>query len=144
MPGTYYFVIVGTKDNPIYEAEFTPQVNELNDGSPMKEDQKHLSQFIIHTALDIVDELMWCYKESYLKVVDKFNKWYISAYVTSNGMRLMLLHDVTNPEGIKNFFTDVHELYIKVLMNPFYEINSPITSKAFDAKVQLLKKKYLL
>ncbi|KAL6608467.1 putative mbp-1 interacting protein-2A [Neocallimastix californiae] len=144
MPGTFYFVIVGTKDNPIYEAEFTPQINELNEGSPMKEDQKHLSQFIIHTALDVVDELMWCYKESYLKVVDKFNEWYISAYVTANGMRFMLLHDTTNPEGIKNFFSEVHELYIKVLLNPFYEINSPITSKAFDNKVQQLRRKYLI
>jgi len=35
----------------------------------------------------------------------------------------MLLHDnaITNNEGgIKNFFGEIHELYVKSLLNPFY------------------------
>ena len=70
-------------------------------------------------------------------------------------MRFILLHDIRNDEAIKTFFTDLHELYIKVslvpfsgvrrltttqqwqiLLNPFYKPGTPITSKDFMAKVK--------
>ena len=85
---------------------------------------------------------MWSTQGMFFKNVDKFNDFIISAFVTAGHIKLMLLHDVRNEDGIRNFFHDVHELYIKVLMNPFYEPNTPITSTLFDSRVKLLGRRY--
>ena len=80
---------------------------------------------------------------SYLKTVDKFNEQLISAYVTPGRARFMLLHEARNEDGIKNFFHDVHELYVKVILNPFHSPRMPIKSETFDARVRAVGKKYL-
>ncbi|KAL1919930.1 uncharacterized protein VTP21DRAFT_1862 [Calcarisporiella thermophila] len=140
---SYYFAIVGTSDNPLYETEFGTSIKSAKDGATKKDESRHLNQFIVHSSLDIVEELQWNLNTTHLKTVDKFNDYLISAFITPGGIKFVLLHDSKSDDGIRSFFNDCFELYIKTLMNPFYEVNSPITSPIFDSKVRQLAKRYL-
>lgn len=88
-------------------------------------------------------------------------------------IKMVLLHEHKLEEGIKSFFLDVWESYLKVsrprppstpwccfkklsltllptsnrveqvMMNPFQDANSPIENASFDAKVRAAAKKFL-
>lgn len=155
---TYYFVIVGQNDNPIYEKEFSTLNKELRVCRPgqrlielckyilllQKEDHRHLTQFIAHAALDLVDEHKWKTANMQLKSIDRFNQWFVSAFITASQIRFIIVHDNKNDEGIKNFFNEMYDTYIKNSMNAFYRINTPIKSPMFEKKSEIFGRKYLL
>ena len=147
MSGTYYFAIVSPNDTPTFEIEFSKDQGKAGgDKSDAKKDEySHLHQFIAHAALDMLDDVMWNTPNMYLKSIDKFNEWSVSAFVTASGMRFVMLHDLkSNEEGIRNFFQEVHELYIKASMNTFFDRMEQIKMPQFLRKVQYLGKKHLV
>ncbi|KAF9607175.1 hypothetical protein IFM89_032397 [Coptis chinensis] len=135
MASTACFIIVSRNDIPIYEAELG--------SAPKKEETAHQHQFILHAALDIVQDLAWTTSAMFLKAVDRFNDLVVSVYVTAAHILPIFKVVYFLLDGIKSFFQEVHELYIKILLNPLYLPGSRIPSSHFDTKVRALARKYL-
>ena len=74
---------------------------------------------------------------------EQVNHQQVSTFLTAGNVKFMLLHGGKSEDSIKNFFNDVYELYVKLLMNPFYAYDTPITSKAFDTRVRAIARRYL-
>ncbi|KAM0791486.1 hypothetical protein ACM66B_005939 [Microbotryomycetes sp. NB124-2] len=184
---SYYLVLVGTLDNPLYEAHLTstrsapstimsvPPIqgnqptsfsifgalqggtsanNTPNVGGPVPASTvgygskngvmgRHVMQLVAHASLDVVEDVQWTNGAMYLKSIDKFHEWTVSVWLTPGGVKLILLHEVKNDEGIRMFLQEVWELYVKTLLNPFHELNTPLKSPAFDTRVRASAKKHL-
>ena len=48
----------------------------------------------------------------------------------------MLLHDARNEENVRSFFDEVHQLYLRVALNPFHTPRTPIENEVFDRRVR--------
>lgn len=171
---SFYFVIIGTKDNPLFECEFGTSKGTSGDGiSRFHDSQRHKNQFIVHSALDIVEEVQWGTGSMYLKHVDRHQSSYISAFITGSNTKFMLLcnpethatsrsslsssaaarasgapsgYNPTAPaveESAKNFFLEVYDAWVKTIMSPFYSLNAPVRSPVFRARVLGAARKYL-
>lgn len=162
---SYYFAIIGTQDNCIFEYEFGTAKQGGDGIARFAEQARHMNQFIIHSSLDIVEEVQWGTGQMYLKVIDKFYNNYISCFITGGNVKFLLLHAPSQPaashtsrnntsiaanpnspqteEAIKQFFIEVYENWVKVIMNPFYHVNMEVKSPTFRARVAAAGKKYL-
>lgn len=157
---TYYFTIIGTKDNPIYELEFssfkTP--SSAPGTSKFPNNIKEILPFISHSSLDIIEDNQWSNNQFHLGKVDSFYGLQVNAFITQGSIKFVLCFDnngsgnlLSNSSGInkyddnsiRQFFVEANDLYVKCLMNPFYSVNDAITSPDFDLKVKMLARKYL-
>ncbi len=101
--------------------------------------------FLLFASLDLVDALSHDTTSLFLKVIERLRDVSISVYVTPSGLRFLLLHPAQglHDETIKAFLSGVHESYIKVLLDPFYDQTKPLVSTQFHQRVAQLVQKYL-
>ncbi|POW18794.1 hypothetical protein PSHT_05412 [Puccinia striiformis] len=105
---------------------------------------RHVVQLVSHAALDTIDALIWSDKSMYLKQIDRFHEWTVSAWIPPGGMRFVLLHEIkNNDDGIKMFFLEAWESFVRHQLSPFYEINSRITSPQLDLRIKTSARKFL-
>lgn len=113
----------------------------------------HLKQFVIHSALDMVEDKVKEEDSYFLRCVDDFNNYKIFGWLMGCGTKFLLLYEM--PNGITKgklsrledccrvFFTHLNALYLKLIQNPFYSQDDVVTSLEFDNKVEGLAQKYL-
>ena len=75
-------------------------------------------------------------------LVERFNDLYTYAWVTAGGCRFLLLHDARNEENVRSFFDEVHQLYLRVALNPFHTPRTPIENEVFDRRVRQAARRY--
>ena len=95
---SYYFAIIGTKDNPLFEHEFGTSKQGGDGIARFHTESRHLNQFIVHSSLDIVEEIQWSSTTPtsggapmYLKHIDRFQGSYISCFLTAGNVKFLLL-----------------------------------------------------
>lgn len=79
-----------------------------------------------------------------MRTIYKLGDTQISAFVTPGHAKFLLLHHGRSSENIRQFFNEVRDLYVKVLMNPFQEANQPILTPSFDVRVRQAARRLLL
>jgi hypothetical protein len=79
---SFYFVIVGTQDNPLFELEFGSSKASGDGIARFAEQARHMNQFIVHSSLDIVEEVQWASGSMYLKCIDRFYNNFVSCFLT--------------------------------------------------------------
>ena len=119
------FAVVG--DNNLL---FSTEITQLVDNAAEK---SYLFQFILYASLDSLDLND---QSAYRDCIDSYENYQISAYVTPGQTAFLLLHPKKKSETIRKFFQQVHSFYAQLLMNPFYDVRTPIEDETFKKNVQ--------
>ncbi|OII75255.1 uncharacterized protein cubi_03734 [Cryptosporidium ubiquitum] len=131
------FTIVGRNDSPLYEVDLSNNTGKIGSNGCADE-------LLLHASLDALDENTWRNSALYMRTIYKLGDTQISAFVTPGHAKFLLLHHGKSSENIRQFFNEVRDLYVKILMNPFQEANQPILTPSFDVRVRQAARRLLL
>ncbi|CAF9927028.1 MAG: hypothetical protein GOMPHAMPRED_004296 [Gomphillus americanus] len=197
---SYYFCIIGSRDNPLFELEFGTSKQGGDGIARFPPEARQLNPFVLHASLDVVEEVQWINPQMYLKRIDHFGSSQVSCFLTPTSTKFLLLHlphppntspslqnhgqnphmfppyasyttsapssslltrasatggagnaatIPTNPaspqaeEAVRLFFTEIFEVWVKSIMNPFQSINKTLSSPVFKSRVLTAGKKFL-
>lgn len=56
---SYFFSIIGTNDNPVFEHEFGTSRHGGDGLARFPDERRYMNQFTVHAGLDAVDEEVW-------------------------------------------------------------------------------------
>lgn len=142
-PRCLQFVVVGKNDAPLYDLDLaagdsTPGDSTSSLPGDAQQRPQYLYHFILHAALDAMDDAEWTQKSAHLGTIDRFNNLNVAGYIIpGNRIRLMLLHDSgKSDELIKMFFRGVHQLLIPIVCNPFFLNGERIKDAEFHEGVR--------
>jgi hypothetical protein len=107
---------------------FSTEIPTLIEGAAEK---SYLFQLILYASLD---NLNLSDPAPFRENIDTYESYYISAYVTPGQTAFLLLHP--KRKELKKFFQQVHLYYAQLLMNPFYDVRTPIEDEKFKLSVQ--------
>ncbi|KAL2838458.1 Sedlin [Aspergillus pseudoustus] len=100
---SYYFTILSPTDAPLFNIAFGTSKSG-GDGIarfrfPEASQNTYMTQFIINSSLDMLEEAQWMNGNMYLKHIDTYPPAaaYISAFLTPSGTRFVLLHQPPQP-----------------------------------------------
>ena len=109
---SFYFTIIGTKDNPLFVHEFGTSKQGGDGVARFREEARHMNPFIVHSSLDILEEIQWgsgamcvirpCNPPQiplkanappprYLRTIDRHQSSHISAFLTGDNIKFLLL-----------------------------------------------------
>lgn len=53
---------------------------------------REINPFIVHSSLDVLEDVQWTTNQLYLKVIDNYYGYMVSAMCTAGNIRFLLLH----------------------------------------------------
>ncbi|GAC77209.1 hypothetical protein PANT_25d00034 [Moesziomyces antarcticus T-34] len=121
----------------------SPAAAQAQSAAAAKRKQRYELQMIAHSALDTIEDALITSPYLYLKSIDRIQEYTTSCFVVPGNVKFVLLHEHKHEDGIKSFFLELWEAYLKVAMNPFQDANAPIDNPTFDARVRAAAKKFL-
>lgn len=153
---SFYFSIIGTRDNPLYEVEFSSfKGSSQTPGKPQfAANVRELLPFIANSSLDLIEDAQWSSNAFNLGKIDSFYGLSVNAFVTQGNIKLILCYEGNggsatgngpkyDESSLRQFFGEANELYVKCLLNPFYSVNDPIVSPDFDLRLKMIARKHL-
>ncbi|KAK0263805.1 TRAPP subunit [Friedmanniomyces endolithicus] len=88
---SYYLSIIGTLDNPLFELSFGSSKQGGDGQAKFRPEALYMNQFLVHAALDLVEEVQWVSKDLYLKRIDSHQNNHIHCFLTGGNVKFMLL-----------------------------------------------------
>lgn len=124
-------MVVSREDFPLYSLHIEKLVSQKT-----ALEKQDIFELVMHAALDPVDTMQWQTTNMYLKQVDKFDSLTVHCLILPSNAKLLLLHENESEDKIKNFFNEIYELFVKAILNPFYDPKQKLDIDQFDLRVR--------